>query len=273
MNNLITIFDKNINDTTYDEIIKLKDNDLIFEKSLELLPLFLNKYKEISDGVIPEETTFRKEVKTIFSLLHHVFISEELDDSDTDEETIEKFQTLCSHFKNIISNIDTMDLNNISKENKESFDFINEYFKDSLEVEQKINESIKQINNTLEKGVSSLEFTISLNEKIKEIKSLLIKEELSFEEIASLTKDVKYFRKELKERFEKDLVIKTIANLESKNPTNYFEMAKSFTSEESTYTRQEMEEINQILIIENLISIILNIETKLKKLNSNIISS
>ncbi len=272
MNNSGTVFDIQINDSTYNEIIKLEDNDLIFEKSLELLPIFLDKYKAINDGIVLDESIFRKEVKTIFSLLHHVFTSEELDDSDTDEETIEKFQTLCSHFKNITGNIDTMDLHNISNDTKESFDFINNYFKDNLQAEKEMNKSIENLGNTLEKGLSALEFSIDLNEKIKEIKPLLKKEELSFDEIANLTNEVKKFKKDLKERYEKDLVIKTISNLESEKPTNYFEIAKSFTKKESTHTRDEMEEINQILIIENLISIILNIETKLKKLNSNILN-
>tara|TARA_B100001093_G_scaffold53199_1_gene45123 strand:+ start:3443 stop:4249 length:807 start_codon:yes stop_codon:yes gene_type:complete len=257
-----------LNELKYDEILNLKDLDDIFEKTLELLPLFLNKYNNLKNITELEKNKFKTDTKIIFKLLHHVFTSESLDDSDIEE--LDKFQNLCHHLKNIINNIDNMNLDNPNDNDKESLDFINNYFKDQLNEINNQKESLE----SLKKPLDLLEFSIDLNNKIDKLKDVLkIKSsELSFEDIGLLTKELDYFKSELKNRFDKNLVIETISNLESSNPINYFDIGKTFTDSQVKYTYQEMEKVNRILVIEKLISTVLNIQSKLKLPASNYLS-
>ena len=95
-----------IDNKTFDNLIKLEDSDEIFEKTLELLYSFKEKYRDISK--LNDVKVFKHEVKVIFSLLHHVFTSENLEDED--QEDIDKFQNLIFHIKNVIQTIDEYDL-------------------------------------------------------------------------------------------------------------------------------------------------------------------
>ena len=88
-----------ITSETYDQVIQIGDNDEIFEKSIQLLDNFREKYKDISN--LNDEKVFKTEVKVIFQLLHHVFTSEE-ELEDLDEEELQKFQNLVSNLRTVI---------------------------------------------------------------------------------------------------------------------------------------------------------------------------
>ena len=138
-----------IDNKTFDNLIKLEDSDEIFEKTLELLYSFREKYRDISK--LNDVKVFKHEVKVIFSLLHHVFTSENLEDED--QEDIDKIQNLIFHIKNVIQTIDEYDLKEPSESTTVSINFILEYFDDSKK-------EIDKLNQVMEESIDKIEYHI-----------------------------------------------------------------------------------------------------------------
>ena len=236
-----------IDNKTFDNLIKLEDSDEIFEKTLELLYSFREKYRDISK--LNDVKVFKHEVKVIFSLLHHVFTSENLEDED--QEDIDKFQNLIFHIKNVIQTIDEYDLKEPSESTTVSINFILEYFDDSKKEIDKLNQVMEE---SIDK-VKELEIVLNNSLKLNEICRLL-KEEGTEENNKELLESKKWCQNKLKE-FNKDMVIRVIKNNDL-NEENYTNRLNDNLSDE------EKKELIELINIDSIFKIILSIELKLK---------
>merc|ERR1711991_90071 len=171
-----------LNNESFEEIIKIGDLDDIFEKSLELFEVFTKKYHPVDETIDINE--FKMETKIIFSLLHHVFSNEKLPeegDSDYDTDDIDKIQNLIFHLRTIIDQIDNIDL--VSDINKnESFNFVINYFKEQGKVNDELIETISDLDKSLDK----LKIIVDINEKSDDICKLILKDDLAKEEFEEL---------------------------------------------------------------------------------------
>lgn len=248
-----------INDNTYNEIIKLEDKDSIFEKTLKLFSIVSKKYETIKNEE-KNDVIYRKEVEVVFSLLHFLFSSEDFID-DSDEEEVEKFRTMNLHLKNTISNINTMDLVNPKESEKESLEFILNYFKESEENIVELHDSMDQINDKL----SEFGDTLERNIQIAKTNDILNKEEIDNEDKKYLS-DIKiFFNKEIKDKFNKENVIKVMKNLYSENSIDYYKEAKAISENTKDYTNEEKSDISKNFAIEQLLSIVIRIKKKLNQ--------
>lgn len=238
-----------INNETFDNLIKLKDTDEIFEKTLELLGSFREKYEDISK--LNDDKVFKNEVKVIFSLLHHVFSSEDLEDEDLDQEDFDKFQNLIFHIKNVIQTIDEYDLKDPNESTTVSISFILKYFEDSKK-------EMDELNNVMDKTIDKLkELETALNNKNK-LNDIcrLLKEERTEENDKELLESKKWCQNRLKE-FNKDMVIRVIKNNDLKEENYTDKINDDLSLEEKT-------ELNDLINIDLIFKMILNIELKLK---------
>ena len=238
-----------INNETFDNVIKLEDTDEIFEKTLELLGSFREKYEDISK--LNDDKVFKNEVKVIFSLLHHVFSSEDLEDEDLDQEDFDKFQNLIFHIKNVIQTIDEYDLKDPNESTTVSISFILKYFEDSKK-------DMDELNNVMDKTIDKLkELETALNNKNK-LNDIcrLLKEERTEENDKELLESKKWCQNRLKE-FNKDMVIRVIKNNDLKEENYTDKINDDLSLEEKT-------ELNDLINIDLIFKMILNIELKLK---------
>jgi hypothetical protein len=238
-----------INNETFDNVIKLEDTDEIFEKTLELLGSFREKYEDISK--LNDDKVFKNEVKVIFSLLHHVFSSEDLEDEDLDQEDFDKFQNLIFHIKNVIQTIDEYDLKDPNESTTVSISFILKYFEDSKK-------EMDELNNVMDKTIDKLkELETALNNKNK-LNDIcrLLKEERTEENDKELLESKKWCQNRLKE-FNKDMVIRVIKNNDLKEENYTDKINDDLSLEEKT-------ELNDLINIDLIFKMILNIELKLK---------
>ena len=247
-----------INNNVFESIMKLKDNDDIFEKTMELYENVYSKYKDLKKE---DHEDFRKDTKIIFTLLHHVFSNEDLED-ESDEEEINKINLLTSHLKNIISKIDNMNLDEPSSEEKVSLNFVLEYFKDVSKGIDEMNETMSKMNDKLEETTNILQRNLEISKVIK----IFEKKNLESEDLKQLADIKKYFSKELKESFDKEQVIKVMENLYKKDSIDYYKIAKEISenNSEKEYTQEEKDEITKCLTIEQLVSLVIKIDNKLK---------
>ena len=238
-----------LNNESFEEIIKIGDIDDIFEKSLELFEVFTKKYYPINDTI--DKDVFKKETKIIFSLLHHVFSNEKLPeegDSDYDIDDIDKIQNLTFHLRSIVDQIDHLDLISDINEN-ESFNFVINYFKE----QEKMNEGLKETIFELDKNLDKLKITLDINKKSDDVCKLILKDDLSKEDLEELSESLKWFKNLLKEH-DKDKVLKVIENIHKGEPENYDEMVNSDV---------DKKELSNLIQITTIIKVIMPLEKKI----------
>ena len=238
-----------LNNESFEEIIKIGDLDDIFEKSLELFEAFTKKYHPVNETI--DKNEFKMETKIIFSLLHHVFSNEKLPeegDSDYDTDDIDKIQNLIFHLRTIIDQIDTIDLVSDINEN-ESFNFVINYFKE----QGKINDGLIETISELDKSLDKLKIIVDINEKSDDICKLILKDDLSKEEFEELNKSLKWFKNLLKEH-DKDKVLKVIENIHKGEPENYNEMVNSDV---------DKKDLSNLIQITTIIKVIMPLEKKI----------
>ena len=238
-----------ITQATYDNLLKLKDNDDIFEKTMELLEFFRKKYKDISN--LNDEKIFKTEVKVIFQLLHHVFSSED-ELEDLDEEDLEKFQKLVGHLRTVINSIDDYDLKQPNESTTSSLNYVLEYFNEKNKEMNELNETLSKTNDKLEELQNMLEDKNKLDDICK-----VLKEDVTDENREYLQESEKWCKLRLK-KYDKDLVMQVIENKHSPNPVNY-------SSQISTVSEiEDKKKLNDLLNIDLTLTLILTIEGKLK---------
>ena len=238
-----------LNNESFEEIIKIGDLDDIFEKSLELFEAFTKKYHPVNETI--DKNEFKMETKIIFSLLHHVFSNEKLPeegDSDYDTDDIDKIQNLIFHLRTIIDQIDNIDLVSDINEN-ESFNFVINYFKE----QGKINDGLIETISELDKSLDKLKIIVDINEKSDDICKLILKDDLSKEEFEELNKSLKWFKNLLKEH-DKDKVLKVIENIHKGEPENYNEMVNSDV---------DKKDLSNLIQITTIIKVIMPLEKKI----------
>lgn len=247
-----------INDNVFENIMKLNDNDEIFEKTMELYESVYSKYKDLKKE---DHEIFRKDTKIIFTLLHRVFSNEDIED-ESDEEDIERIRLVTYHLKNIIAKIDNMNLDEPSTDESESLNYILEYFKDTEIRVNELKESVSQITDRLDETNNILQRNLEISKVVK----ILENENLESDELKQLADIKKYFNKELKESFDKEQVIKVMENLYKKDSIDYYKIAKEISENKSEkeYSNEEKNEITKCLAIEQLISLVIKIDNKLK---------
>lgn len=250
-----------INEQVYKDILDLKDLEKIFEETLKLFSVVKEKYLDEKNF---ETNNFRLESKIVFKLLHYVYSNEEFLDDDDDEEEKEKFQLLTSNLKDLITDIDDIDLSNIPSNFKKSMDFLLEYFNQCEKDEVEFYETLGELYGTLK----HLEKPLTRFNDNSKIKDLIEKETLDEEEIKFLKEIVVKSKNELKNDFKKEAVVKSLENIYSENPINYIKKAKEI---DDNYSEEELEEINKNLLIESLILNIAKIENKLKPKTDEIV--
>lgn len=249
-----------INEEVYKNILDLEDLEKIFEETLKLFSIIKNKYL---DEDTLDNNNFRKESKIVFELLHHVYSNEEFLDDEDDEEEIEKFQLVTSNLKDLITYSNDSSLTNFHGKYKKSMNFLLEYFNESEQGIDEFNEVMESLSESCEK----LEKPISRFKDNKKINDLMEKENLVEEDIKFLNEMVMKSKNELKNDFEKEVVVKSLENIYSENPINYYKKAKEV---DNNYSKEELEEINKKLIIEGLVLNIAKIENKLKPITDKI---
>lgn len=237
----------------YDRISKIEDNDDAFEETVKLLDPYLEKYKmyyKSNNLDNLDKETFKKETKIIFGLLHYVFSTVEIDESD-EEEDKSKFEMLSYHTRYVYSKIDEVDMDNPDEELQTSLLYIVNYFEQSAK-------DMEELNNTLSSGCDMLENFVSdinTNIKLQEISKKITDNSISKEE---LIEDKNWCQKILKESHEKEEVMVVIKDFYSMEQKNY----KSLYEEESDKDIQK--KYIRYIQIDNIINIILMIEKKLK---------
>ena len=260
-----------INKDTLSEILKLEDLDEIFNKTFDLLGPFLGKYKVQELESIyntPEEDQFRLDAKTIFSLLHHVFSNEILDDSDESEK--ETFDALTFHLKNIISKIDGIDLKNPEKEFEESMLYISKHFEDQFKELENINESMDKLSA----NIDNLSDSLTLNSKVNKTQTILKSKTLTEDDLDFIKETLVFFKDYIKNK-DKEFVISVIKNVKDPSGVDNFELAKNLRNEleeiyksgvkdspEELKLRERVKEVSEILSIETLMSLIGIIEQR-----------
>ena len=244
-----------ITDNTFNDIIKLKDTDDIFEKTLELLDFFRNKYKDISN--LNDEKIFKTEVKIIFELLHHVFTSEE-ELEDLDEEDAKKFEDLVFNIRTVINSIDDYDLKKPTESVTSALNYVLEYFKEGEKDMRELNETIAKTNESLEKLQNMLEDKQRLDEICR-----VLKEDLTDKNKEYLQLSAKWCQLKLKEH-NKDLVLKVIENKHASNPVNYCSQATELLNNSDEVNIEKKKELNNLVNIDLIMTIFLSIENKLK---------
>ena len=238
-----------LNNESFEEIIKIGDLDDIFEKSLELFEAFTKKYHPVNETI--DKNEFKMETKIIFSLLHHVFSNEKLPeegDSDYDTDDIDKIQNLIFHLRTIIDQIDNIDLVSDINEN-ESFNFVINYFKE----QGKINDGLIETISELDKSLDKLKIIVDINEKSDDICKVILKDDLNKEEFEELNKSLKWFKNLLKEH-DKDKVLKVIENIHKGEPENYNEMVNSDV---------DKKDLSNLIQITTIIKVIMPLEKKI----------
>ena len=237
----------------YDRILKIEDNDDAFEETVKLLDPYLEKYKVYYNSNNLEDIdkdTFKKETKIIFGLLHYVFSTIEIDESD-EEEDKSKFEMLSYHTRYVYTKIDEVDMDNPNKEFKKSLLYIVNYFEQSAKDMEEINKTLSNSCDILEDFVSDM----NINIKIKEISKKIKDESVSKEE---LVEDKNWCQKILKESYKKEEVMIVIQDFHSMEEKNY----KTLYDEESDKELQK--KYIRYMQIDNLMNMILIIEKKLK---------
>ena len=240
-----------ITSETYDNIIKLKDVDDIFEKTIGLLSLFKDKYKDISQ--LNDEKIFKTEVKVIFQLLYHVFTNEELD--ELDDEEVQKFKDLIFNIRNVIDSIDNYDLKQPDEITTSSLNYVLEYFAETNKDMEELN---TKMDNTSER-IGELAQLLEQKQRQDEICKVL-KEDITDETREYLQSSSKWCKLRLKD-FDKNLVIKVIENKHSNDPINYCNEITNLLEK----SEEETNELNKLINIDITMTILISIENKLKK--------
>ena len=220
----------------YDRITKIKDNDDAFEETVKLLDPYLEKYKVYykfrnSEELDPE--TFKKETKIIFGLLHYVFSTVDIDESD--EEDKSKFEILTYHTKYVYSRIDKVDINKQDKEFHDSLLYIVNYF--------------EQSSKNMEEN------DVNINLKMQEIATRIKDDSVSKEELVG---DKRWCQNILKNYHKKEEVMVIIQEFHSLEKNDY----NCLYNEESDKDTQK--KYIRYMQIDNIMHIMLMIENKLK---------
>jgi len=247
-----------INQENYDKIIQIKDNDDAFEETLQLLEIFLEKYKEFKSNQNTENLdhdTFKEDTRIIFGLLYYVFstVMDDENENDSDyKEDKEKFDVLVSHIRVINNSIEDIDLNNINNSFKESFSYIINYFDDTQKDQCSINNSLEGLDDNLQNFQKTLELTLKLNEIINKLDSIPKPTTEYLQESSKYTKEI------LKDMFSKEDVLIIINDIHSPTQPNYKELAEN---EENIVLKKKY---CTYLQITNVITTQLSIEMMLK---------
>ena len=240
-----------INDITFNNILNLNDIDDIFEKTMELLEIFLKKYSDEKD--ISNEL-FKSETKIIFTLLHHVFSNESLpneEDSDYDIEENEKIQTLTSHLRSVIDEIDKIDFSsNINNIQSESFNYVISYFQNKENESKKQSEELNSILFKMKENLGQITEQLENRNKIDELCGLIIKDDLNDEEYDQLDKAVGWCKSEIS-KYDKQQVIRVLENIENGDKDNYLEM---FNNPDCDIENKELKNLIQISTFVKLIT-------------------
>ena len=242
-------------------IVNMEDNDEAFDKTMELLNVYLKKYNDnINKGnfkdIIIE--TFKNETKLIFELLHTIFTKsieqdEDPEDSDYEEDMI-KFNELLANIRNVSNSIDIIDINNPNKEFSDSIQFISNYFQKAAENQQAISDSLESMNKTLTIFGEKLNYRSKLKTIIDKLNS---DEELDND----FTNDSKKLCKEYLKIYDKEDVINVIKDFHLPSKPDYKEM----------YTKEEDLEVKKKYInymeIDSILTVQLLLEKKTQNLN------
>ena len=237
----------------YNRISKIEDNDDAFEETLKLLEPYLEKYKEFHETNNYEsidKETFKKETKIIFGLLHYVFSTVDIDESD-EEDDKEKFDTLTKHTRYVYTKIDDINFDDLSPEFSESLSYIVNYFEESNKNMKAINESLSSTCDILEDFSIDMENSVKLNKIIEKMKE----ESVSKDEILE---GKTWCQSILKDRFKKEDVLEVIEEFHKGEKINYK------TLYESTEDKELQKKYLSKMKINNYISTILNLEVFMK---------
>jgi hypothetical protein len=236
----------------YDRITKIKDNDDAFEETVKLLDPYLEKYKVYYKFRNSEELDldiFKKETKIIFGLLHYVFSTVDIDESD--EEDKSKFEMLTYHTKYVYSKIDKVDINEQDKEFHDSLLYIVNYFEQSSKDMEEQYNTLSSRCDMLENFVSDVNINLKIQEIAKRIKDGTVSKE-------ELVDDKKWCQTILKNYHKKEEVMVIIQEFHSLEKNDY----KYLYNEESNKDTQK--KYIRYMQIDNIMYIMLMIENKLK---------
>ena len=193
---------------------------------------------------------FKKETKIIFGLLHYVFSTVDIDESD-EEEDKEKFDTLTKHTRYVHSKIDEMDFDNLSPEFKEALSYILNYFEESSKNMKEINESLSSTCDILEDFSTDMENSIKLNEIIQKMKEDTVSKD-------EIVEGKMWCQSILKDRFKKEDVLEVIEEFHKGEKINYKKLYES--TDDKSIQKKYLEKMK----IDNYMSTILNLEVFIK---------
>lgn len=255
------------------EIVKkLEDNDDAFDKSIELLKAFCNKYQSfvnnnltVKDEIInnqdivvelPDEDIFKNDTKVVFGSLYHVFsmAMEEVDDDDSDcEEDKAKFDNMVSYLRYILNNIDEISFSEPLREDlKEAFSNTINYFDECTKSMEEINNSMSSLGDTIDNFSKDMDVYFKLNEMSTRLKENTDLNKEYLEECELFTKDIL-------SKHNKTNVITVITDYHEK-AVDYLKMY----NEESDKEKQK--NIIKLIQISNVLTLQLAVKKKLLEL-------
>jgi hypothetical protein len=154
------------------KLLKELENDLdIFDNYTEFYSTFIEKYvHDMKGGLISDISSFKHDAKIVFYLVYKSFqyilgemekeidsFSEEDGLNEDDETEYNKFKEMVVDSKYIYDNIDSIENNELDSTLKHKIVNVSLYFEKKNKELQEINQTMNDLNNSLERLTTALE--------------------------------------------------------------------------------------------------------------------
>lgn len=203
----------------FNELMISNDEDKIFDKFIEYLPLICKEIYEGRFNTIDIKRLFSLNLK-IFDILMY---SDDFKES-FDQEKKDELQNVYDKTYYIVNNIENESY--IKEEMLEAINVVKEFWDNKFEEQKALKETLKETNNVLEDGLNQINNSI----KLKEISDFGKNNVLNKNE--NVTKKALEYIEEMKKMlldYPKSLIIKVHENI--KNDTNYYSKAENISKE------------------------------------------